>query len=205
MDEAVLSIGTKHKVQPGKKISPRTFKLYHQAIENPYNINQFESKVFSHFQPPSTSQREFVEKIKDKFHKSISSSNNETLALKFSSLNPINLNKTTNNIWPDDDENTFKKTNRKPNNSINLNGNTMNSQRKESAFDDIRSNNGGNKSNRGTSSIQNELEQYTRKLAETQIRSVTRGKNISKFHPAPQDVSTRFTTSPDRYDGRPRK
>ena len=95
-----------------------------------------------------------MEKIKDKFHKSITSSNNEALAQKYNSLKPISLSKTTNNIWTEDDENAFKKTSRKTNNSIHLNGLTMNSFRKDTTFDDIRSNksNGrGPKSNRAVS------------------------------------------------------
>lgn len=39
MDDLKNSVSTKHSVQPGTKISPRNFKLYHQAIENPYNTN----------------------------------------------------------------------------------------------------------------------------------------------------------------------
>ena len=58
----------------------------------------------------------------------------------------------------------------------------MNSLFKESGILDEFKINGGYKSNRG-SSIQQELDKYTRKLAETQIRSVTRG-NISAFRPS---------------------
>ena len=59
----------------------------------------------------------------------------------------------------------------------------MNSLFKESGILDEFKINGGYKSNRGGSSIQQELDKYTRKLAETQIRSVTRG-NISAFRPS---------------------
>ena len=39
MSELKNSVSSKNYVQPGHKISPRTFKLYYQAIDNPYNTN----------------------------------------------------------------------------------------------------------------------------------------------------------------------
>jgi len=82
----------------------------------------------------------------------------------------MGISKHNKSIWQEEDNNImFKKS--RPMKSINLNGKTMNLTSQDGGlFDEILGNSRGYKSNRG-SSIQQELDKYTRKLAETQIRS----------------------------------